>query len=247
MARGKPDWGINTYQTAGDITDLGEVAARQSGIASIDGLGRTLFYDDFSGGRTRGKLILNGGATVFPTIKQQITETTTTTNIDGAGLVSGYGLTFPVYTTPGQQAALAYWIYLNQSRRIGIETCVNMFTSSMTTLAISLLYAGSGTPYLANLVYNPVNQQWTVEGSVINTMTTSALGWLQIKLVADFQTGNYIRAILGEERIDLSAIAMPTSGGSPVDVFDARISAVARAAATRPVVVAYVMITRDEP
>lgn len=246
MARSKPDWGISVYQTAGDVSDMGEVAARQSGISPIDSLGRTLIFDDFSDGRTRGKLVLQNGATVFPTIKQQITEYTSTTVIVGAGLVSGYGLSFPVLVTPTQQVNLVYDIMLGQTSVVGLECGLWIDSALSPDWNMAMIYDRGGTERTAQLDYNAATQTLSANGTTVKTFA-GVVGWAQIKLVANFETGRYVRAIVGENRTDLSAVNMVSSAVLPTDELNAGVSIIARAAATRPVVVAYCMITRDEP
>jgi hypothetical protein len=110
------------------------------------------------------------------------------------------------------------------------------------------------TNKIAGLYFDPSLNLWRLyaQGGDISLTAMQGNGtnpspyWVQIKVVGDWTTGKYKRAIIGDTQYDLSAYTMVTGATSINGLSQARIE-VYGVTGTVAGYMGYILITRDEP
>lgn len=247
MPRGLPDDGVQTYAAAAVSSDPGDIANRAGGFAPADGLGRPVWFDSFENGLGRWEPAQFGAATL-PTARN--------------GYPYGFASVNGVYLNTGgtalsDLAQISQRFYLGYSRRIGIEAAI-LITDTTPLVAVGVEYrlVGGGSPYIGRLLgvpgvstydINLVHASGNFAIASLPKPTSNNEYWAQIKVTGDWSTGRYIAAIVGEQRIDVSAYTLAASALSEVGT----VTSIAFCAGTGTVAgftsIGYMILTRDEP
>jgi len=242
MPRGTPDGKAVTYETASQITDLGSHANYLWGFAPIDGRGRMVFLDTFNNGlgawtidNTNTSLIQNDPA-------------------DGRGyaFVPPYGVKFA--TGSSGSAFLTRNLILGRGGNYGIEAAIPMRGENPKYNVFLNIRPFNLTNKIAGLIYDPTVNQWKLYTAAGDINLTSMQGngsnpspyWVQVKVVGDWNTGKYKRAIIGDSQYDISSHTMVTGGTSINGLSQARLEMYGVSGSVAGFV-GYVLVTRDEP
>lgn len=240
--RGTPDGQAVTYETASQITDLGAHANYLWGFAPVDGRGRMVFLDTFNNGL--------GAWSIDPT------NTTLIGNdpADGRGyaFVPPYGVKFA--TGSSGSATLTHNLILGRGGNYGIECAIPMRGENPEYNIFLNIRPFNLTNKIAGLIYSPVTNQWILYASPTNIVLTSMSGngsnpspyWIQVKVVGDWNTGKYKRAIIGDTQYDISAYTMITGGTSINGLSQARLELYGKTGSVAGYL-GYILVTRDEP
>jgi hypothetical protein len=237
---GGPDHGVLPYQTAMMTADSGDLAALALGFARIDGRGRVLFADLFAQGMqawTPSRTPAGNGYDPILTSSYPV-------------FISPNAIKLHPGPTAGQNAQLYRNLTLGQTTRLGIEAALFAFDTNGAKLTIQAQYSYAGTQYKAWLSYDPPTSNWIITtdlGDVVILNLPVNYSWVQAKVVADFSTGKYVRALVGETELDLSAYNLVNNGASVGGVASFAAIAFSQGAATTPVRMGAAIFTRDEP
>jgi hypothetical protein len=243
MTRGGPDWGVADYQIAGIQVDLASIADRIRGFGLIDQRGRVQTIDTFDNGLD-GWQAYSSGSGSDPVVKsmQQYAYAGPCQVVFDAGLVAG-GV-----------AGIQKLLHLGEAARIGLEIGL-YWTGSEGNLAFSIIYnAQSGSAWLMQLEYNSATNVFNVVStggvrvavSDADAQLANNLGFLSLKLVADFETGMYERFMYGE--VQRSIETTPMFATATVEgLATVGVQVTVSAAANGSMVMTYGALTKDEP
>jgi len=243
--RSGPDDDVPGYQVAGLLIDPAEVQAREAGFSSLDMRGRVLIQDDFGEGIGAWLPVADSGATAPYVLVSP-----------SAADVGVYAFIAPnfVKADPGvtvdQISAMVRSLNLGQSNRIGIESAIFVKGVTPPKHTLEVKYNYNGTIYRAQLTFSPATNQWTIDtpsGVVVVSTITVLNSWAQVKVVADFSTGKYVRATIGENEIDISAHSMRVLTSVSQGTIFFTLLTQSRGAGTLPGYFGYALMTRDEP
>lgn len=254
MARGTPDGKIDEFLYASQASDVSIVSNMLWGFSPLDGRGRVVYMDTFNNGLM--------GVDAYST---------------GAGVNPAWNNIAPVFSPPysakvdpgvvsGDRSIVGRHSFMGVTPRVGIESAF-YFTQTTPGYSIVLDYtlaknnaAGNQNGFFAVLRYDHASGNWqiyvaggtwtTIFHNNTNTPTAGAEMWIQHKLVCDFYTGKYIRAMIGDSSYDLSTYNMYTPG--PITpIFKGYLYGESRSesygAGTTPGYIGYILITKDEP
>jgi len=244
MPRGTPDGNATKYGFAVKEVDPAAIYQYIWGFSPTDGAGRLVYLDTFNCGLA-GWGQAATGAGVVPEI----------TTIDNGRI---YSPPNAVKLNPGVVSGDLTWIYrtyfLGQSARIGFEAGFD-FSDATPEWFFRIDYNNlNAVAYVPVLKFNHSTGWWQIQvlgGGWIDifemNISTVNIRLMQIKFVGDWITGKYVRALIGDNLIDLSAYQMPLSVNS-IEGFVAYVArAVSFGAGTGYGILGYVLITKDEP
>lgn len=246
MARGTPDGRLSDFSYASQIPDSMQVANSLWGFSSVDGQGRPIYFDTFNNGLGGWQKLLSGSGQL---------------PILNGSAANGeiFSPPFCVQLRPGivniDQSMLKRVSYLNVNTRLGMEAGV-FINGSTCDYVIGIEYKPPGFPGgFGALRFNHTAQAWqywnpigwnsfyTVGSSAMNVLNGISM---QVKFVADFSTGKYIRALIGDQLFDLSAISLAINT-NPTGVCIATCRGDSYGAGTTDGFLGYALFTRDEP
>lgn len=197
MARGYPDYNNPVYSLASKNIDFGILALAQMGIASIDGRGRIVWFENWREGIY--KWSLNNAGDAFPP-----RLTTTRSFIAPASCEFVYGTLAGV-----GEVGITRETTLYSPGRLGVE-----FSLSMSNLNNDFrLYFRVGTLteiMLALLTIHSSTGDVIIQDDITDRTITNVLGqlgvvtFIPVKLVVDFITHSFVRLMIGELSFDLS-------------------------------------------
>jgi len=237
--RGFPDYGAPSYLSASVLTDPAEVYNRLAGFASLDGQGRVLLMDTFGDGLAAWTATAGAGGTPPVVVTTPLCFISPNSVIvdPGVGGIPGYSV-----ISRGQ--------ILGQSKRIGFEAAFQNVGILGANTTLEIQYNFNGTHYLSRLKYLPASGIWQVQTPTgLQTLTTQLVtnAYIQAKIITDFSTGQYARAVIGENVYDASTFAVAVSAGQPLGKATYAFLGDSIGAGTTPIRLGYVLITRDEP
>lgn len=205
MPRGLPDYYNPDTLVSQRLANVEEVVTAIQKIGNIDNRGRTLFFDPFNENFS-GWVINYEDYAAFPVIS------TGQAFIPPASAYLDAGK-----TGDDSNSRLTKIIQLGASARLGFETSY-WYHKDAGYLCVDLRYDLAGADHFARLDVLPASgvvRIWPPTGLVtIGNVGYNAWeegAWLPIKLVADFATGRYVRVLIGQEQIDVSAYALNTT------------------------------------
>lgn len=245
MARGAPDGKIDTYQYASQFSDPSRVADVLWGFSSLDGRGRIVYFDTFNNG-LNGWRTQKTGAGILPALSNSIGFTMFPPNC--VSLNPG--------TVSGDTSEMYRVMHLGKSQRIGIEAgfYFNAYVQPQLTIDYN---PNQGNPYYGRVRFENSLSAWqvllnngtgTYQTFNVPGVPPGSFGmFMQVKLVMDFSIGKYVRALIGDEFFDLSAISMSSSTSSYNGALIANVRNKSLGAGTNELLIGYVLITRDEP
>jgi len=242
MPHGHPDYGIGApAATIYPVLDIGELAARLGSPATADRAGNVMWYDDFEGTIKRWDYSSYNAEGDF--------QHTTEAARSGAACAK---LLTP--TTLNKDTWMKCYRPLPVASKIGFEFSYAMYTNINYLYAV-LKFGDSAGQYEYQLRYDRYNKTMAyynssggytdLPGSVSHRLFYHA--WNTIKLVVDYESQKYVRALLNSFSWDLSGIAPKFNSGSytPSLYIEARIQN--RDAAQRYIYLDDVILTQNEP
>ncbi len=202
MPRGLPDYYNPDTLVSQRLANVEEVVTALRGVASLDNRGRTLFFDSFGEGLS-GWVLSSEGAAASPVVST------------GQAYIPPASVYLDAGNTGGDDnSKLTKIIQLGASALLGFETSY-WYHGDAPLLRMDLRYDLAGDDYFARMEILPetgVIRIWSSSGwatiANVGYNAWSEGAWLPLKLVADFANGEYMRAIVGQEQIDLSAYAL---------------------------------------
>ncbi len=247
MARGTSDFGNINASFSVNQVDNAETQQMLTGIGLLDGLGKTVYFDNFSKG-LGGFAKLVTGAASSPAIAD-----VNDNNIGGI-----YAPPYSAKLNPGvilnDASSLLFRSILGVQQNIGVEFGF-CFTSATSDFQMSCEYYRLGGSAKAmsirgsiknNTLELLVGAAWTSLGN-FNTFLTGNTLRIAIKIVADFVTQKYKKLLIGEKSIDINAFTLGNSGlGQPGGSY-LHLDAVSYGAGTTSLYLGYFRLSKDEP
>lgn len=241
MPRGLPDYFNPDTIVSQRLANVEEVVTHLRLIASLDNRGRTLFFDPFHetlASWQTGKSF-DGVVAVLSTDQAYIPPSSVF--ID-AGTSGGNGLSY-----------MLRYFYLGASTNLGLETSF-LYNENSPNFRLDITYNLVGQEYFAVLEVLPLtgviriwfDGDWLTIGNV-GFVAPSGGPWLPLKLVADFANALYIRALIGQLQIDLSAYSLGASAVAKPGQAEYRLQCAAVNAVTNHAYVGHAVGTVDEP
>jgi len=252
MPRGTPDGKIEDLKFAGQASDLASVSNNLWGFSSISGQGRVNYMDTFNNGMNGWKQTLQGGGSALPALISSINPPETIFS-PPCSVVLSSGV------VAGSRSLLERRQFLGTAPRVGLEAAV-LFDNTSPDYGLILDYncIGFNQAYYGVIRFSHAAGAWQVynsSGAWSSFYVPGVIGagvslWIQIKFVCDFSTGRYVRAFVGDQIFDLSAIEMLTPA-----IFTAtyrgylymQVRAESYGAGSQPGYIGYVLSTKDEP
>lgn len=240
--RGHEDWGIPNYGAAAKGIDPALVTEYAAlGFSRMDGLGRPVFVESFAEGL--GAWALTGTGTALCADFPAFAPPSSLLMTCSGGVGTGPKLT-RVQT-------------LQPASIMGLEVATALTTGFIPGpyANFQMIFGGvNGSIYTLGLSYNatiPVG--WDIQTTIgavrigASHMLAGYVGypWQTVKVVADFTTGRYVRALISGAVVDLSAYAMVAAPGTGA-LAQVTMEVLERAAATEQMAIGYLVITRDE-
>lgn len=241
MARGAPDYLAPQSNIAVATFDAGSLLAGMGGFQPLDGKGRIYFLDTFQRGLARWER-----------------------NTNGAEAEQAYLFTEKAFTPPfsvrlqASNGNVTGWseirtaFILTQSGRLGVETAYFWNDADLDQL-IYFQGRNNSLNYNATLKINQANnvmQVRTPTGYVTVGAIPPGMGidaWLQIKLVADFETGKYARLVVGDTTYDLTQDIYTTAASAGDHGVTIELQAQDLSLNADMGLLGYVILTTDEP
>lgn len=241
MTRGTPDGRIETQQFAAQVSDVAHVNNMLWGFSPIDGKGRVLYLDTFNNGLS-GWRKDSSGAALDPYVS----------------IPSDYAFSPPAVclldcgVTSGHRSFLYRDIFAGKSERLGFEIGFKFTNSIIPQIELSYKLV-AGTAYGASLGFSQTNGFYIEKTASFtkeyfyNPGSFSGGLLMQIKLVADFAAGKYVRAYIGDQDFDLSAFTLTAPSVSYAGYLAATIWNESKGAGATALALGYALITKDEP
>jgi len=241
MPRGLPDYYNPDTIVSQRLANVEEVVTAVRGIGSIDNRGRTLFFDPFHE-TIKGWELLKSGDGEYPVLAAYRVLIPPSSAYFDTGTSGGDGL-----------SQLMKRFHLGASTRLGFEAHI-LHNVLCPNYKLRMFYDLGGVEFTARLEFLPatgalrifVSNNWVEIG---NTGYGGYSGeiWLPLKLVADFESGQYVRALMGQEQIDLSSYSMDSSLILPPGIAAFDIRCEAANAGENSGFAGFANITVDEP
>jgi hypothetical protein len=194
-------WKINKVTAS---TDNSELAARLGSIDTYDRRGNIIWMDDFESATQRWTYLLDGGRGSIVTSAEKCWMGSSSYKIVTGAQVDDYAYITKYFSIPS-------------SSRIGIELHVHP-VGTLNTISV-FIYGDDGVnQYNSELYYDVANDtvSYLNSGGGYTPLKTDVLFvagediWIPLKLVIDWDTKKYIRAIVEDLDTDLSAQALQT-------------------------------------
>lgn len=222
---GTPDGGYNPYQAASQVNDLGSLANYLWGFAPADGRGRMLYLDTFKDGLGAWSLVASGAGSAVPFL------TGTAVMVPPFAALLQCGTTGPVGNGFSEMDREFYVRSdLSKAPRFGLEAGIYAGATvyGSPTGNVAQQFPGA---FDINVIYQVINVTTAYQATLridratasfqvltpsgfqqIAGMSGSALDgtevmYFQPKIVVDFNTGRYVRAVIGRDTIDISALS----------------------------------------
>ncbi len=248
MARGTQDFGSIVSTIAANQIDTGEIGYLLSGVGLLDGLGRTVIFDNFRNGLGTWA-IANTGSGVVPEV--------ITAQYDSKGhmFVPPFDILFDGGVVAGGTSSIVRRFFLGSLGKVGFEAGISL-AHTCADLIASIIYGLDGFTWYKAAV------KISVKDGIITALNSAGVYQyitsispdvanteypIQFKFVVDFNKGKYVRFLLGQIKYDISATAPQTivsvDAGWPV----ISLSGTSRGVTYETVKLGYARITLDEP
>lgn len=221
----------------------------QKGISSLDGRGRLLFFDHFGDGINAWQINFGGTGAAAPAINAA----------NSFAYKAPNSVELKCGTTLNSQSSIIRLQSLSRASKVGVE--------------IAFIAQQNMCDYLFNFDYKPIDIngialpafaavfKWTragnfqiqISGGTFQTIYAAGAApanyfLQQIKFVADFNQGKYIRAFIGQYQIDISSYSMALSSlVSYPGLAWHMCQAISYGPGTLNGVIGYSLLTYDEP
>lgn len=253
MTTGQPDGGVNQYGNASAASDIGSLTNYLWGFSPVDGRGRMVYMDTFNNGLSGWHPVYSGAGSAAASLSNEINFMPPYSALLNAGTTGPLGNGFSEIVRSFQ---------LSTSFRLGAEFSVQVGGAGGDNVPGAYemeLFLGRGTDqYAGSMRLSVSDRKWQVytpSGYVdipgadypAGYFSSYETAYVQSKMVVDFSTGKYVRALIGENQYDLSSYDMATApvasneGMATVAVF-----AWADGTNTNGRI-GYVIFTKDEP
>jgi hypothetical protein len=200
-----PDYGLGTVKEIGfALDDMGELAARLGSIVTFDRRGDVVWFDDFEDGKHKWA---NSGTSGFASDW-----------VTGKSRSGGFCYQLKPGTGDNGNGQMLHYQPLSVVGRAGFEISWT-HTVDHKYVEIELTFHDGATSHKAVIRYNdvddtmeywPASGGWTVFQSGI-AINHSHNVFNTFKMVADFASDEYIRAMLNDTETSLAGIAMRTA------------------------------------
>jgi len=199
MAHGFPDWGIAApKKTVYALQDMAEAVARLGSIVTFDRRGDVIRLDDFESGLVKCELSIGAGGSIVACAD------TVRSGVLSAKLVTG--------AVSGRMCTITHHLPQPVLSRMGYEVSFAQLPSPgyiQWTLHLTIY----SDIWYGLLRYVPIDRELLLYGSDGAWKTIDADLWLRsskylfhtVKIVMDFDTKYWVRAILNHKEYDLSA------------------------------------------
>ncbi len=242
MAHGTPDYNITAgRQTTHQLTDLGELAVRLGSPIAFDRRGDVMSWDDFECATNRYDVSLDGlGAAVARSTERAHSGE------------NSYKLT--AGSTAGHGAGLIASEPAIVRSSVGHEILMNL-PGTIEAFYIRMVHFDGVNLHRATLRWVDAANELTY-GNAAGADVQFATGidlpvnlptWNAFKLVADFVSDRYVRAIVNNVTYDLSGIAVQVAADARAPRVDFTIQLFGRAGFNDIVYVDDVIVTQNEP
>lgn len=245
MSRGGPDGNLQPYNYAGNQADISLVSQMLWGFAPVDGQGRVWYLDTFNNGLGGVILASSGGSSTNPTLY----------TAQGVGAI--YSPPNAIQLNPGADGSAFSYImrkyYLGKNARIGMEMSIQWSDITPNYYMTMDYRIAGGNPYIPRLQFDNAAGNWKILTNtgyvtIVHTGILAGNPMLQqIKMVVDFSAGKYVRALIGDNLIDLSQYTMQASVNSFDGFCIATFGGVSFGAASSIGIIGYILLTKDEP
>ncbi len=242
---GGPDYGVPRYRQAVPSPDPTDVPARLDGYGRVDNLGRIIVHDDFGQGLARWHGAQTGTG-IAPAI----------TTVAGNVFVPPNAVLFDASAAVNDVSYLYLFMNVRRSDRLGLESMWLLEPKPLQLEHVIEYALLAGVAKKGSILLDPVTNKVKIAVPAgfqdVMDFDCSALAageFVPFKLVVDFTTGKYVRAIVGGTLIDLSAYDL--KAGTYVETY--RLTAtiyVTRTHATLTLIkpnLGYLTLTFDEP
>ncbi len=242
MAHGYPDYGVGApKKTTYTLSDMAELAARLGSIVTFDRRGDVVWLDDFEAGLEKWAPVIVGTGAAL-------------TNSPEAARSGGFSAKLTLGDAIDDQTGFVKYMGLPTLSKVGFEISFTI-ASALSHLGwrifmldgtyqheayIRYYESGSELKYLdQNNVYQHL--------AYIGNLWHASYCWHTAKLVVDHINHKYVRFLINENAIDMSALPYyhPLSGVSPVYSF--RYYAANGIIGNRSVYADDAIITQNEP
>jgi hypothetical protein len=242
MSHGTPDWGLTTgVVTTYKWADLDELAVRLGSPVSFDRRGDVLFWDGFEDGYGKWNLSAVGtNAAIDLSLASAHNGACSLRMVPGSsGLRRALAqrvLGYPVLSAFGLEASFTLHANLQY-----FALNIYVYTGALVWQTLGRYDHTTGE---AQIYVPPAD--WQTIHTLTNPIVDSR-GYHTWKLVGDPATGLYVRSILDDEEVDISAYGLtsPVSATSPQLLAEA--GAYSIAANTATVYLDDVILTQNEP
>jgi len=243
MPRGQPDYGNPQLTFSTTVNNDLDLLAIEAGVARIDNRGRIIWYDDFRGGLSRWAIYGDGGG-AFPVRNIE----------DGKGFGHYGSVKLDPVLTSGES-----YIEMNSvvpiSAKMGIEVSIlPVWSFGLFNLNLYGWFGGASGKYMnfsMEATTGDIKISHAGGSATVADISSPSLiigRWNTIKIVGNYQTGQYERLFYGNTQYDISAYAMADVSNAIGGSIGAVISTLGLSGAyIEPVYLGHVVISGDEP
>ena len=222
-----------------------ELAARLGAINSFERRGTTVFLDGFENGFSAWSQGTNGSG---GDVRLQ----------EGGSQSLAYCVELRPPSTTGDYLNLHRPFPIPVVSRLGFQVSF-AFIDDSSSPYVFLAFRGPTTGYYAGWKYDIQNRDlyylsgithanWTLlDNNFWLLAEASGKAFHHFKLVFDPDTGKYLRFIIDDTQIDMSAISLPSTGGATPSYFDTELGIIRVAGMGNYIYADDVIITQNEP
>lgn len=246
MPRSGPDGNVSAFAYAAQAVDPALIYQMLWGFAPVDGLGRIWYLDTWNNG-TAGVGITIGGAALNPVVisgsfTRLIYVPPNTIKLSPGTIVNDLSQVFREY-------------YLGTNTRLGAEAAF-VFADAVPNYEIIIDYRiNASKKFAPRLRWSHGDGQWQIRmpdaswQNIYNSGVppSGSIQHIQVKFVGDWSTGKYVRALIGDNLINLSQYDMPVSANSYDGYVITSFGARSYGAGTADGYLGYILNTKDEP
>lgn len=247
MARGTEDFGTPTYTFGIHNVDANEIQQMLLGFGLIDGLGHTVFYDDFNEGLHKWT-VLPTGTNVYPSLHVHEAD-----NLQVA-YRSPYALEMVTTTAAFETQEITQYMYLGTIHRVGLEVGLFIRPNSPNLRIYGIHTDLAGNNKDAQILIDVKNTKIFLYQAGVAINLSSYVPNLfdisrkvRLKIVWDIDKSKYVRFMIGDIDIPVTAYTIDNSVGSAIGNFGCSIIAEATNISVGKAYIGYVRLTKDEP
>ena len=240
MPRGYPDYQNPVNQVAGRLVDFAGIQSSILGLATLDGLGRLVWHDQFHEGLSAW-YISQAGTGLLPVIDDSISEVPPSCcKLDvsnASGLCS---------------STIARSILFADPSTVGVEFSV-LYNQGVSSVTLSIARTRGALIESLALAYIPDTGVIRVSGAGVSKTfktlpaTIDARLWIPLKLVVDFEKITGRRLVILMDTFPLDDIPLTSAVAADAERVTVRIRAIATGAGSLAQYIGHVYFTGDEP